>query len=138
MKLVKHLILLLLIASTLPGRIWGQVNLGAIKGETQDAQRAVVPNVKITLRNEATGVVQASSSNASGEFSILNLAPGNYTLTAEAAGFSSTVQEHIVVSVGTTVSLVVPLKVGAVQQSVVVAADLGGVETETSDIGTAI
>src|SRR5579862_3092095 len=94
MRSVKHvlfLLLVLLVGFTLPGRIWGQVNLGAIKGETQDAQRAVVPNVKITLRNEATGVVQTSSSNASGEFSILNLAPGNYTLTAEAAGFSSMV-----------------------------------------------
>ena len=138
MKILKHLILLLLIASTLPGRIWGQVNLGAIKGETQDAQRAAVPNVKITLRNEATGVVQTTSSNASGEFSLFNLSPGVYTLTAEAPGFSSTVQEHIVVSVGSTASVLVPLKVGAVQQSVVVAADLGGVQTETSDIGTAI
>ena len=108
MNSVKHLsfllLLVLLVGSILPGRLWGQVNLGAIKGETQDAQRAVVPNVKITLRNEATGIVQTSSSNASGEFSILNLAPGNYTLNAEAAGFSSTVQEHIVVSVGATVS----------------------------------
>ncbi len=142
MKSIKHplflLLLVLFVGSILPGRTWAQVNLGSIKGETQDAQRAVVPNVNITLRNEATGVVQSSNSGASGEFSILNLAAGNYTLTAVASGFSSTVQEHIVVSVGTTVSLVVPLTIGSVQQSVVVAANLGGVETETSDIGTAI
>ncbi len=138
-KLTRPLLLvLLLVSSILPGRIWGQVNLGTIKGETQDAQRAVVPNVKLTLKNEATGIVQTISSGPSGDFSILDLSPGVYTLTAEAAGFSSTVQQHIVVSVGSTVSLVVPLTVGTVQQSVVVSADSGTVDTETSDIGTAI
>lgn len=142
MKSVKQvpsvLLVLLLIGFLSPGRMRAQVNLGAVKGQTQDAQRAAVPNVKITLRNEATGVVQSSASSASGDFSILDLAPGTYTLTAEAAGFSATVQHHVIVSVGSTATLVVPLTVGEVQQSIVVSADTAGVDTETSDIGTAI
>lgn len=136
--LLSALVALLLISAVSPNRAWGQVNLGAIKGETQDPQHATVPNAKLTLKNEATGVVQSSTSGASGEFSILDLSPGVYTLTAEAAGFRSTVQQHIVVSVGSTVSLVVPFQVGQVQQSVVVTSEASGVETETSDIGTAI
>ena len=63
------LIMLLLVGIAFPAGAGGQVNLGAIKGETQDAQRAAVPDVKISLRNEATGVVQMVRSDASGDFS---------------------------------------------------------------------
>ena len=131
-------LLLLLLGLISPCWIEGQINLGAIKGQTEDAQRAAVPDAKLTLRNEDTGIVQATTSGSSGEFSILNLAPGSYSLTADAAGFNESVQQHIVVSVGTTVSVVVSLAVGQVQQSVVVSAETGTVESQTSDIGTAI
>ena len=78
MKLTKYLpslllVLVSLIGAIAPDRAWGQVNLGAIKGETEDTQHAAIPNVKLTLRNDATGVVQTSVSGAAGEFSILDL-----------------------------------------------------------------
>lgn len=132
------LILILLIGAIAFRPIHAQVNLGAIKGQTEDAQHAAVPAAKLTLKNENTGVVQTAASNSSGEFSFLNLSPGTYSLTAESAGFEATVQQHIVVSVGSTAAVTVSLHLGQVQQSVVVSADAGIVETETSDIGTAI
>src|ERR1035437_8007987 len=72
--------------------LWGQVNLGSVKGETEDAQHAAVPGAKLTLKNEATGVVQTTTSSSSGDFSILNVAPGLYTLSAEAAETGSNVE----------------------------------------------
>lgn len=117
---------------------WGQVNLGSIKGETHDSKAAVVPGAHLTLTNEATGVVASSESGAAGQFNFLDLAPGNYTLSATASGFSTAVQQHIVVGVGQTVALDVPLQVGQVSQTVTVAANEGELETETSDMGTTI
>jgi hypothetical protein len=142
MKSMKYspvvLFVILLIATISPGLMWGQVNLGAIKGETQDAQHAVVPNVQLSLKNEATGVVESTRSGPSGQFSILDLSPGVYTLSAEAAGFSTAVQQHITVGVGSTLALSVTLQIGQVQQTVTVSANEGVVDTQTSDIGTAI
>jgi hypothetical protein len=140
MKYARFALLALLALGTVSQslRLWGQVNLGSVKGETEDAQHAAVPGAKLTLKNEATGVVQTTTSSSSGDFSILNVAPGLYTLSAEAAGFSSAVQQHVVVSVGSTTTLVMPLRIGQVQQSVIVSGDTVGVETETSDIGMAI
>jgi len=132
------LFMVLLIAAILPGRMWGQVNLGAIKGETQDNQHAVVPRAQLTLKNEATGVVSSTVSGPTGEFSILDLAPGTYTLTTTAQGFGTVVQQHIVVGVGTTQALAVTLQVGQVQQTVTVASGGAELETETSDIGVSI
>jgi len=129
---------ILLFAAISPGRIWGQANLGAIKGETQDAQHAAVPNAQLTLKNEATGVAQTASSGPAGQFGFLDLAPGVYTLSAEATGFSTAVLQHINMNVGSTLALTVALQVGQVQQTVTVSANAGQVQTETSDIGTAI
>ena len=139
MRLSRVLFSLFLLAGLiLPNRLWAQADRGAIKGTTQDAQNASVPNVQLTLRNEATGVAANSTSGESGQFSFLSLAPGLYDLTSEAKGFSKSVQEHIAVGVGSTVALTVTLKTGSVQETVTVSGAAATVETQTSDIGTTI
>ncbi|MGI8770048.1 MAG: carboxypeptidase regulatory-like domain-containing protein [Acidobacteriaceae bacterium] len=132
------LFLILFTAMFTPSRIWAQADRGAIKGETQDAQKAGVPNVQLTLKNEATGVAANATSGDSGQFSFLNLPAGVYSLTAEAKGFSTAVQQHIVVGVGSTVPVPVTLQTGEVQQTVTVSGNAAAVETQTSDIGTVI
>jgi hypothetical protein len=142
MKIIKYspvvLLMILLMAATLSSRMWGQVNLGAIKGETQDVQHAVVANVQLSLKNDATGVIANARSGPSGQFSFLDIAPGVYTLTTVATGFSTNVQEHIVVGVGSTVALTVTLQVGQARETVRVAGNEATLETQTSDIGTLI
>jgi hypothetical protein len=73
-----------------------QATNGAIKGEVQDAQKADVPNASLTLKNEATGVVSRATSGSSGQFSFPELSPGLYVLTTEAAGFSTSTQQHLI------------------------------------------
>lgn len=132
------LLMLLLTIWISPNHAWAQVDRGAIKGETQDTQKASVPAVQLTLKNEATGVVANTTSNASGQFSFLNLSPGHYTLTSEAKGFSTSVQQGIVVGVGNTIPVTVTLQTGEVQQTVTVSGNAATIETQTSDIGTTI
>ena len=115
-----------------------QADRGGIKGLAQDTRSASVPRAKITLKNEATGVSANAESDSSGQFSFLNLAPGLYSVTAEATGFDTSVQQHIVVGVGSTVAITVTLQPGAVQQTVTVSAASASVDTQTSDIGTTI
>lgn len=129
---------LLLSISLLPANLAAQIDRGAIKGETVDTQKAAVPNAKLALKEEATGVVTNTVSGASGQFNFLNLTPGVYTLTSSAGGFSTSVQQHIVVGTGATVSLTVVFQPGEVQSTVTVSADTGTIQTQTSDIGTVI
>jgi hypothetical protein len=93
---------------------------------------------QITLKNEATGVVSTTVSSATGEFSLLDLSPGMYTLTTVSSGFATAVQQHIVVGVGSTVPLTVRLQVGQQQQTVTVSGNAAELDTETSDIGISI
>ena len=64
-----------------------QSPLGTVTGVAIDPANAPIPNAKVVLRNEGTGVQQESDTNGSGIYSFPNLQPGNYKLTAEAAGF---------------------------------------------------
>jgi hypothetical protein len=132
------LFVVLVIAAISPRQMCGQVNLGAVKGETQDAQHAVVPHAQLTLKNEATGVVATTVSGPTGEFSFLDVAPGTYTLTTVAQGFGTVAQEHVTVGVGSTLALTVTLQVGQVQQTLTVNANGAELETQTSDIGLSI
>ncbi|MGH9618418.1 MAG: carboxypeptidase regulatory-like domain-containing protein [Bryobacteraceae bacterium] len=126
------------LSAVLPGCLWAQANRGAIKGQVQDTQQAAVSGAQLTLNNEATGVTAKSTSGKSGQFSFVDLAPGNYTLTTTANGFTTSAQQHIPISVGQTLALTVTMKAGVVTQTVTVEASPAAVESETSDIGTTI
>ncbi|MCW5977433.1 MAG: TonB-dependent receptor [Bryobacteraceae bacterium] len=58
-----------------------------ITGVVQDASGAVVPGVKVTLVNVGTKVERATETAASGVYRFSSLAPGNYEVIADAAGF---------------------------------------------------
>ncbi|HEV2710152.1 MAG TPA: TonB-dependent receptor [Edaphobacter sp.] len=122
----------------LSGNAWAQVDRGAIKGEIQDTGHASIPDAQLTLKNEATGVVADTTSGASGQFNFLNIPAGVYTLTSTAKGFSTSVQQHVTVGVGSTFALTVTMQPGQVEQTVTVSGNAGTVETQTSDIGTVI
>ena len=111
------------IALTVPRPAWSQVNLGSVKGEVQDIQHAAIPDATLTLKNESTGVVQSSKSGATGQYGFFNLPAGVYTLTTVAQGFSTNVQQQVVVATGSTVVLSVELQPGGVQQTVTVSAN---------------
>jgi hypothetical protein len=120
------------------GPLTAQVNLGSIQGNVVDTQNAAIPNASVTLKNENTGVTQTSTSNPSGHYGFLNISPGNYTLTVESQGFTTSAQEHILIGTGASVSLNAVMKPGQAQQTVVVAANAANVDTQTSEIGTVI
>src|ERR1041385_1701098 len=66
---------------------FAQSDLSTITGTIKDPSGSAVPNAKLAVRNEATGVERATSSSEAGTFSVTNLPSGMYTVTVEAQGF---------------------------------------------------
>ncbi len=97
---------------------FAQVTSGNIAGVVKDATGAVVPNVTITIKNEATGVTTTSKANGSGEYLVQNLLPARYDITANAPGFAPTSLNGVSVILNSTVTADVSLQAG--QQSSVV------------------
>jgi hypothetical protein len=120
-----------LLAST---RVYAQVSGATLSGTVTDASSAAVPEAKISIKNSATGVVREVTSDSAGFYSAPNLLPGVYEVTAAAAGFSSSVQKGLTLTVGASISLNIPLKVGQVSERVEVTAAAPNVELTSSTI----
>ncbi len=60
---------------------------GNIQGTVQDPSGAAVGQAKLVLQNSATQVTATTTSDSTGNYKFLSLAPGSYTVTAEAPNF---------------------------------------------------
>ena len=79
------------------GQAWGQGGTGSISGRVTDASGAVLQGAQVGLEPKAAPAV----SNQQGEFTILNLAPGNYKVTVSYVGFAAASQD-VTVGAGQT------------------------------------
>src|SRR5579862_1689770 len=64
-----------------------QTGLGVVRGTVQDASKAIIPNVKVTLTNTDTGVAHEAQTNSAGIYYFGAVEIGSYSLVAEAQGF---------------------------------------------------
>src|SRR5438093_13086341 len=85
-----------------------------IVGRVTDDSGAVVPGAKITITNVGTNDSRSVIVNDSGEYAMPQLAPGQYTVTAEYAGFNKVVRSGIVLETGQQARIDIALKVGTV------------------------
>ncbi len=66
-----------------------QSNSASIIGSVKDPNGALVPNAKITVTNNANGISREVTSSGTGDFSVSNLEPGNYSVRVESGGFTT-------------------------------------------------
>ena len=78
---------------------------GSITGVVTDGQGSVVPGVTVTATNTATNVATEAVTNASGNFTILQLTPGPYKVTAMLQGFKTFAREGIELHTAETVNV---------------------------------
>jgi hypothetical protein len=116
----------------------GQRDLGTITGTIIDAQGAVVPNAKLTLTEDATGVSYTIQSNDSGSFTRPALKAGTYTIIVEASGFQKAQQKNILINPGEPTVVPFTLQVGSSTQTVEVTALAPLLQTETPTIGATL
>ena len=129
----------LLVLSLLASTGFAQQLTGTLSGTVADAGGAVVPNAKVTMKNETSGDMRATVSNGSGYFSITALQPGSYTVTIEAAGFKSWQQTGIVFAQGDSRTLPsVKLEVGQVSETVEIKAGADVVIPDNSEVSTTL
>jgi len=118
---VVRLLVVLFFAGVLAGAAHAQFT-GSIEGTVQDPTGAAVPNVKVTVVNTATQISNTATTDASGNYQFLSLAPGQYQIKVEASGFS---KEVVTATLETKQTLNVPisLKVSTVQSSIEVTSE---------------
>src|SRR5499426_312559 len=118
--------------------LFGQGFQGGLRGSARDAGGAVVPGVQVTLTNEATSLSRMTVTNDSGEYSFAALEPGSYRLNASLAGFRAIDLAGIRVGTQQFVTLDLKLEVGALAETVSVAAEVPLIETSNASTGTVL
>ncbi len=73
--------------------------VGQILGTIKDPTGAVVPNAKITVLQEGTGVTRSTISTSSGTCSLPNLPVGTYNVSVGARGFKKASLTKVTVDV---------------------------------------
>src|SRR2546425_10886741 len=109
-----------------------------VVGRVTDDTGAVVPGAKITITNVGTNDSPSVIVNDSGEYAVPQLAPGQYAVTAEYAGFNKVVRSGIVLETGQQARIDIALKVGTVSEEVEVSAAAPLVTTENASIGNVV
>jgi len=67
---------------------------GTLRGTVLDPSGALVPRAQVTVSN-ATGYSRTIKSDATGNFDLPHLAPGNYSVSINAAGFTPALEGGI-------------------------------------------
>lgn len=94
-------------------------NNAAINGQVLDPSGTAISDVAITLTNAETHTASQVASDATGNYSVTNLAPGTYNLRASRPGFAA-YNHSLVLQAGQNSSVNIDLALSAVQQAVVV------------------
>jgi hypothetical protein len=126
------------ISVLVPALLFAQGASGRIVGRVGDPSGAVVARVKITLLNEATGISRDATSNDTGDYSFVEVAPGTYTVQFELTGFKKNVQKGVIVDVNQVVTLNSTLQIGGSQETVEVTSEAPQVDTTSTQLGAVI
>src|SRR4051812_2861959 len=78
---------------------------GGITGRVVDSSGGRMPGVSVTATNVATNVNSTTTTNSEGDYAILFLNPGTYSLAAELSGFKKVLRQNIEVRVGEKLGL---------------------------------
>ena len=126
-------VMLLLFA--VPSRLRAQVDTGTVLGAVTDASGAAIPNAKVTIQNEETGLVQQQPVQGNGSYAFSALKVGLYTVTASAPGFQPKVLQHLVVNIQQQLQVNIKLQPGKVTSTVTVTAGNEVLQTQESSVG---
>jgi Carboxypeptidase regulatory-like domain len=130
------LLFIFLALAVLPA--FAQIDRGAIAGTVLDASGAVVRQATVTVTNKDTDVVLTTPVNGAGEYQVLALIPGTYSVKVSAQGFETAVRDGIALHVQDRLSLDFTLRVGSVVEQVVVTGAEPLLPTATADVGDVI
>ncbi|OLB60586.1 MAG: hypothetical protein AUI11_13320 [Acidobacteria bacterium 13_2_20CM_2_66_4] len=94
---------------------------GGIAGVVKDTSGAVMPGVTVEASSPALiERVRSVVTDSEGQYKIIDLRPGTYTVTFTLVGFSTVKREGIELSAGFTATVNGELKVGALEETITV------------------
>jgi hypothetical protein len=102
---------------------------GDLHVTVRDPKGAVVTNALVTAREQAKAFERSTNQSTEGEYRLLSLPPGVYTVTVDAAGFAKAEAKDVTVTVGQMKDLPIGLNISGASTIVTVSSEAELVET---------
>jgi outer membrane receptor protein involved in Fe transport len=115
-----------------------QLDSTVINGTVRDPSGAAIPDAAIDVRNQNTGLIRTTATNASGTYVMGQIPPGVYTIAAHAKGFSTSSDENVTLSLSQALVFNFTLKIGGTTTVVRVAASDVNLDTASASLGITI
>ncbi len=133
--------LILVFALTLclgaPCQLLAQGSTGTLRGKVADPSGAVIPKAVVTV-TAADGKQAHSAANDLGNYEIKGLAPGTYTVSAIAKGFSQYSKENVTITADQPLRLDIGLEILVEEEKVNVEEEGTGVSVDPSQNASAL
>ena len=107
------------------GVLFGQ-STATLQGNIADTRGGMIPRAAVIVHNEATNRNINATADAQGHFTVNNLAPGAYDVTAAAPGFASFTQKGVQAIAGQPSDVMLTLQIGSAISDITVDADASG------------
>ena len=111
---------------------------GAVGGTIHDATGANVSGATVNVRNNGTGAEQTVTTDGSGDYRVIHLQPGTYTVTVTGTGFGTYKSTAVVVQVGLLTNVEPMLTTAGTEQVVDVTSELPAINTTNNDFANVI
>jgi outer membrane receptor protein involved in Fe transport len=115
--------------------IQAQTYQGRILGTVTDQSGAVVGGARVIITNVETGTVREVQTGDTGDYTASNLAPGLYSVIAEAQGFKKAERPSIRLEVAKDVRIDLTLTPGDIAESVTITDEAPLIETTNVTLG---
>src|SRR5439155_2062623 len=109
---------------------------GAVNGTVTDATKAVLPGLTITVSGPAVMGTPTAVSDQNGFFRLPSLAPGDYKITFELAGFGAVTRPGIHIGLGFTATVNVEMSPGSVAETITVSGASPVVDLQSTSVTT--
>jgi len=111
---------------------------GRIVGRVSDPTGAVVSGARVNLVNEATRVGRDATTGQNGDYTFVEVVPGNYHVEYTLQGFKREVRTNVVVLVNQVVTLNATLQPGGTEEVVQVSSEAPLVDTTSTQLGAVV
>src|ERR1700730_3076084 len=129
-------VFLLLVGGAIPGLAQ---TLGTIAGAGKDTSGAVLPGVTVEVASPALiEKTRAAVTDGAGQYTIVNLPVGTYSVTFSLPGFNSILREGIDVAANFTANCNAEMKVGSIAETVTVTGEAPIVDVQSATTVRAI
>ena len=95
-----------------------QTTISTIEGTIKDAQDSVVAGAQVVVKSQSLGIERTATSDANGFYRVTALPAGNYSITISHTGFATRTFDNVELTLNRTLTLDIPLEVGAVSEQV--------------------